>query len=189
MIRLELIGVLAERFGSVYELEAKTPREAVMAVAAMVEDFYEYLRHHDFVMWVDEKNIAEDDVAFDYGNCTVKMGLHISGSGGNGGLFAIIAGIALIVVGWWNPLAWGASAQMLAIGLGAGIAASGAAQLLMPTPNVPQSDEDGNRASYGFNNPVTTVAQGNNVPVLYGKGLIGGFVIMYRITTEDISGV
>ena len=118
MIRLELIGVLAERFGSVYELEAKTPREAVMAVAAMVEDFYEYLRHHDFVMWVDEKNIAEDDVAFDYGNCTVKMGLHISGSGGNGGLFAIIAGIALIVVGWWNPLAWGASAQMLAIGSG-----------------------------------------------------------------------
>lgn len=185
MIKLQLVGVMAERYGPEYEVDAKSPREAVQALCSLVDGFMEYVRHHDFNMWVDEKNIGEDGVGYNYGNCTVKLGLHVTGAGGSNGLWMVIAGIALIVVAWWNPGAWGASAQMIAYGIGGGIAAAGAAQLLMPVTNPTMMDEEGNKASYGFNKPVSTVAQGNNVPVLYGKGLIGGFVIMYRITTDD----
>lgn len=187
MITLKLVGVMAERYGEEYTLDVITPRDAVQALCAMLEGFKEYVRHHDFVLWVDDRNIDEAGVGCNYGDCTVKMGLHITGAGGNGGIWMVVAGIALIVVAWWNPAAWGASAQLIVAGIGAGIAAAGAAQLLMPTAAVENVDSEGNKASYGFNKPVTTVAQGNNVPVLYGKGLIGGFVIMYRITTDDLS--
>lgn len=187
MIKLQFVGIVAERYGTEFELDVASPREAIQALCSMIHGFQEYVRHHDFNVWVDERNISEDDVGFNYGDCTVKVGLHVTGSGGDGGIWMVIAGIALIVVAWWNPLAWGAAAQMVAIGLGAGLAAAGAAQLLMPTAQVENVDGEGNKASYGFNKPVTTVAQGNNVPVLYGKGLIGGFVIMYRITTDDLS--
>lgn len=188
MIKLKLTGVLGERFGSEYEFDVLTPQEAIGALCAVVEGVKEYIRHHDFNMWVDDKNIGEDAIYYDYGECVVKIGLHISGAGGGGGgIWMVIAGIALIVVAWWNPAAWGAAAQMMAYGLGAGIAAAGAAQLLMPTASVQTTDGEGNKASYGFNKPVSTVAQGNNIPVLLGKGLIGGFVIAYRITTDDIA--
>lgn len=186
MIKLQLVGVMAERYGTEFELDVKTPREAVQALCSLVDGFMEYVRHHDFNMWVDDRNIGEDGVGYDYGSCVVKMGLHVSGAGGDSGLWMVIAGIAIILVAWWNPAGWGASAQMIAYGIGGGIAAAGAAQLLMPTAKPTEMDEEGNKASYGFNKPVTTVAQGNNVPVLYGKGLIGGFVVMYRITTDDL---
>lgn len=186
MIKLNFTGVLAKKFGTGYEFDVTTPRDAIMALCSLKEGLLEYVRHHDFNMWVNDRNVGEDDVNYDYGECTVTVGLHVTGAGGNNGVWMVIAGIVLIIVCWWNPAGWGAAAQMIVYGLGAGIAAAGAAQLLMPKANIDNADEEGNRASYGFNNAVTTVSQGNNVPVLYGKGLVGGFVIMYRITTEDI---
>lgn len=189
MITLQFVGVLAEKFGTQYTLDVSSPREAVGALCSMIDGFRDYVRHHDFNVWVDDRNIGESEVGYCYGDCVVKMGLHITGAGGNSGIWMVIAGIALIVVAWWNPAGWGASAQMIAYGLGAGLAATGAAMLLMPTAKAETMDDEENRASYGFNKPVTTVAQGNNVPVLYGKGLIGGFVIMYRITTDDITDI
>lgn len=187
MITLKLTGALAERFGTEFHFDVNTPSEAVRALCMLKDDLTAIVRMNDFNMWVDDTNIDERGVHCEYGTCVVTLGLHISGSGGGNGIWAIIAGIAIIVVAWWNPAGWGAAAQMMAYGLGAGLAASGAAQLLMPTPNVANTDEEGNRASYGFNRPATTTDQGNIVPVAYGKCLIGGFVISYRITTEDLA--
>lgn len=188
MITVDFTGVIGEKFGTGYTLDVSSPRDAIRALSLMIDGLDNYIRHNDFYVWIDDRNIGEYDVGFDYGDCTVKVGLHVSGAGGGGGIFAVIAGIALIVVGVFFPAVLPAGAQMLAIGLGAGIAAVGASMLLMPKANAVAADQDGNKASYGFNNTVTTVAQGNNVPVLYGKGLVGGFVISYRITTDDITG-
>lgn len=186
MIKLRLTGTLADRFGTEYDFDVETPSEAVNALCMLKDGMSEFVRMHDFNMWVDDRNIAESDVSYAFGTCTVTLGLHITGAGGNNGIWMVIAGIALIAVAWWNPAGWGAAAQMIAYGMGAGLAASGAAQLLMPTANIDNLDEEGNRASYGFNRPATTTEQGNIVPVAYGKCLIGGFVISYRITTEDL---
>jgi len=52
----------------------------------------------------------------------------------------------------------------------------GVSSLLMPTPNLDSNNEDGSRPNHGFGGAITTVAQGNPVPILYGERDVGGFV-------------
>lgn len=61
----------------------------------------------------------------------------------------------------------------------------GAASLLMPTPTIEPQDEAGNKASYAFGGAITTVAQGNPVPIALGRRLNGGFIISISIVNED----
>ena len=44
----------------------------------------------------------------------------------------------------------------------------------------------GTPASYTFSGPVNTTAQGQPVPVGYGRLIVGGAVISAGITTEEI---
>ena len=82
--------------------------------------------------------------------------------------FAVPMGAALIAGG-------------VAVGLG------GVVQMLSPTTkaNVDGKNDDGNNPSYGFGSAVTTVAQGNPYPLLYGEREIGGAVESGGIYTQD----
>ncbi|NVL48302.1 tail assembly protein, partial [Pseudomonas syringae pv. actinidiae] len=53
------------------------------------------------------------------------------------------------------------------------------------TASVGSNNDDGNNPSYGFGGAVTTVAQGNPYPVLYGEREIGGDVESGGIYTQD----
>ncbi len=184
-MKVVLTGVLGEKFGKEYHFKGTKPRDVLSALMNLIDGFEQYVRSHNFIMWVDDRNIIDQQLIADYTeDSTLKMGLHVDGAGGNG-MFMVILGIVIIAFTWWNPAGWVAGTQMMAYGIGAGIALAGAAQLLMPTAKI-QTDQEGNRASYGFGSAVTTTEQGNCVPVAYGKCYIGGFVIGYRITTEDI---
>ena len=99
------------------------------------------------------------------------------------GWLQVVAGAALIGVGLFVP---GAAAFAPAlIGAGSGMLIGGVASLLMPVPNLDTQDPDGNKPSYAFGSAVTTVAQGNPVPVLYGRRYVGGFVISAMMVSED----
>lgn len=187
MITLQLRGVLGERFGDVYELRANTPAEAVYALCKMIDGLESFIRNNNFHLWVEDKNITEAELSFSNPNddFVVSIALCVEGAGGNG-LLAIVAGIAIVAVAWWNPLAWGAAAQMFAYGVGASVALMGVGMSLMPKMSTASIDEEGNRASYGFGGAVTTVSQGNVVPVGFGECFQGGFVITYSITSERI---
>ena len=94
----------------------------------------------------------------------------------------IIAGAVLIGVGVFVPAMQGL------VGVGIGLMVGGIAGLLMPTPTLDNQDRDGNRANKGFGGAVTTVAQGNPVPVLYGERDIGGFYASAGIYSADDKG-
>ena len=69
--------------------------------------------------------------------------------------------------------------------MGAAMALSGVAQLLTPQQRL-LSVKDGpdNGASYNFNGPVNTTAQGNPVPVIYGEMIVGSATISAGIYSE-----
>lgn len=189
MIKLQLLGVLGERFGASFTLDVSTPAEAMYALSKTKDGFESFLRNNNFHFWVDERNITLEETALtlDASNTpTVLVALCVEGAGGNGAL-AIIAGVALVIGGFFMPAAWGAAAKMFAIGFGAALMASGVGTMLMPKMGTVSGDEEGNRASYGFGGAVTTVAQGNVVPVAFGQCWRGGFVITYRITSERVA--
>ena len=71
--------------------------------------------------------------------------------------------------------------------MGIGMMVGGVAQMLMPKVDVVQDEnQDGNKANKGFGGAVTTVAQGNPVPVLYGQREVGGFIASAGQYPEDL---
>jgi predicted phage tail protein len=62
----------------------------------------------------------------------------------------------------------------------------GVAQMLSPQQKgLSSKDSPDNGASYNFNGPVNTQAQGNPVPLLYGRMIVGSAVISAGIYAED----
>lgn len=189
MITVQLHDRLGEMFGRSFALDARSPRDAIYALTKMLKGFDQFVRDHTFSVWVDDKNVGLETLYLDsHADTVVSVALHVEGGGGNG-MWMAIAGIAIIVVAWWNPAGWAAGAQLMIAGLGGAIALSGVGQMLMPTMGATTSDEDGNKASYGFGSAVTTTEAGNVVPVAYGECWCGGFVLEYKITTEVLSDV
>lgn len=186
---IELHGALAEKFGKYFKLQVDTAREAAHAIAEQLPEFKRFMLTAEqagmrFAIFLDEqtkeRNIGEDDLD----NITDAQTIHIvprlMGSGGKAfGWLQVVAGAALIGVGAFVPgMQW-------ATGAGIGLMLGGATSLLMPTPKLDVQDEDGNRANYGFGGAVTTTAQGNAVPLLYGERMVGGFLRSAAIYTED----
>lgn len=108
--------------------------------------------------------------------------------GAGGGLVQTILGAVLIVVGALisvGTLGGGAPLGATLIASGVGMMIGGVAQMLMPKIDNEDQNQDGNRANKGFGGAVTTVAQGNPVPVLYGQREIGGFIVSAGQFPED----
>ena len=80
----------------------------------------------------------------------------------------------------------GIAASNIMFGIGASMALGGVAQMLSPQPGGLASKQDAdNKASYAFGGVTNTTAQGNPVPLGYGKRLIGGAIISAGIYIED----
>ena len=180
-----LHGVLAEKFGKEFRLAVLTPKEATHAIGSQLPEFKKFMLQAEqngmrFAVFADEKNLGEADID----NLTSASVIHIVPKimGAGGDTFAwlqVIAGAVLVGVGVFM----GFNPQL--IGAGIGLMIGGAASLLMPTPELGQQDEDGNRANNGFGGAVTTVAQNNPVPIAIGERHVGGFIASAGIYTED----
>ena len=108
----------------------------------------------------------------------IRIAPIVIGSKG-GGLFATIAGLALIVIGAFT------GQYYLAIA-GAGLMLGGIAMSMSPSPvGVLDKEGDGNKPSYAFGGAVTTTAQGRCKPLLYGERDIGGALISAGVFSED----
>ena len=122
-------------------------------------------------------NICEDQLDMNTEADTIHIVPRVVGAGGNG-IFQTILGAVMVVVGSYTGQYW-------AIGMGVGMMVGGISQMLMPKIDNTDQNQDGNRANKGFGSAVTTVAQGNPVPVLYGQREIGGFIISAGQYPED----
>lgn len=200
MKTIELHGILAKKFGRYFRLDVKTAKEATHALACQIPAFKAFMLDSErlgyrFAIFTGKKrnqrtNISEQDI----NNITTASHIHIApkvmGSGGKAmGWLQVVAGVALIATGvgaGFGAAGFAAAAMNVGmIGAGAGLLLGGVASLMMPTPNLSEINEDGNRPSNGFGGAVTTVAQGNPVPILYGERDVGGFIASVGIYAED----
>lgn len=186
MKTIHLHGVLADKFGEFFKLDVMSAAEATHAIACQLPEFKMFMLKAEqdgmrFAVFLDEQteqgNVGEKEI----GNATSASVIHIvpkiMGAGGDAfGWLQVIAGAALVAFSFGNP-------AMIAAGVG--LMVGGTASLLMPTPELGNQDEDGNRANYGFGGAVTTVAQGNVVGLPYGERTVGGAIGSAGIYTED----
>lgn len=179
---IKLYGVLGKKFGKEFHLAVESTREAVKALSVQVPGFEQFmLTAHEqglaFAVFQDDENISEDQIDFETGAKVIKIIPKVIGAGGNGVLQTIL-GAVMVVVGVVMMYVPGLQAfAPSVIGAGIGLMIGGIAQMMMPKMDEGDQNQDGNRANKGFGGAVTTVAQGNPVPILYGQREVGGFII------------
>ena len=171
---IKLYGVLGKKFGKEFHLAVESTREAVKALSIQVPGFEQFmLTAHEqglaFAVFQDDENISEDQIDFETGAKVIKIVPKVIGAGGNG-ILQTILGAVMIVVGVITQQYW-------AVGMGVGMMVGGIAQMMMPKMDEGDQNQDGNRANKGFGGAVTTIAQGNPVPILYGQREVGGFIV------------
>ena len=187
---IKLHGILAKKFGQFFKLDVQTAREATHAIACQNKEFKRFMLESDklglkFAVFLGRKNITENDIDNVTDTDVIHIVPRIVGSGGSAfNWLQVVAGAVLVGVGAFTFGATTATGAAL-IGAGAGLLMGGVAGLLMPTVDMSNQDPDGNKANKGFGSAVTTVSQGNPVPILYGEREIGGFYASGGIYAED----
>ncbi len=104
-------------------------------------------------------------------------------------MFQVILGAVLVVAG--AAISYFSAGSLSGIGvpmmqMGGAMMLGGVVQLLSPQQrSLSAKDGPQNGASYNFNGPVNTSAQGNPVPVVYGELIVGSATISAGIYAED----
>lgn len=189
---VRLYGVLGATFGRVHRLVIDTPREAIKALSVTIPGFERFLqtaksRGLTFAVFNGKVNIGLDEIKF-IGKEDIRIAPVIIGSK-KAGVFQTILGAVLVAAGAIMTIMSGGTATPFAAGLmmsGASMMIGGVIQMLSPMQGGLASRQDpDNKPSYAFGGPVNTIAQGNPVPIGYGKRRVGGAIISAGIYAED----
>lgn len=188
---IKLYGILAKKFGKEFHLAVDNTREAMRALCVQVQGFEHFMLHAheqglEFAVFQDDQNISETELDMNTSAKVIKVVPKVKGAGG---AFQTIIGAVLVVVGVLvtvGTLGGGAALGAGLIGAGIGMMVGGIAMMLMPKIENQDQNQDGNKANKGFGGAVTTVAQGNPVPVLYGQREVGGFIASAGQYPEDL---
>ncbi len=189
MKTIELHGILRKKFGRFFKLDVQSASEACHAIGCQIPAFRKFLAESEklgyrFAVFNGKKrnqhtNISEEQLTDNTTASHIHIVPRVIGSGGKAmAWLQVVAGVVMIGAGVFTG-------NIALIGAGVGMFMGGVATLLMPTPKLDNNTEDGNRPNNGFGGAVTTVAQGNPVPILYGERDVGGFIASAGIYTED----
>jgi predicted phage tail protein len=206
MVSIKLHGKLGSTIGRKWSLDVSSVGEALRAIETNTQKLFHYLYTKDregieyrvIINGRDHK--TEEELVMRFGALkTIDIVPVPSGAGKNGGLFSILAGVVLIgaaiaLAVYTGPAGATLLASLAASQIATSMASFGAALvlggLLTLVSGSPKSSfgTEGNQddelaASYIFSGPVNTIAQGNPVPVGYGRLRIGSQVIASGLST------
>lgn len=185
---IRLYGVLGSTFGRVHRLAVDSRQEAIKALSVVIPGFEKYLltskaRGLTFAVFDGKRNISKDELEFTISD-EIRIAPIIIGSK-QAGIFQVILGAILIVAGYFTFGTTSAYGVSMIMG-GASMALGGVIQMLTPVQGgISMRESPDNKPSYAFGGPVNSIAQGNPVPILYGRRRIGGAIISAGIYAED----
>lgn len=215
-VKITFRGHLEKDVGTFFELYVGSVSEAISAVNTLTDgklfkslakdenkkrEYRVLVNGEDFVSEKPLNNIDNVNEALS-SSLTIKSDnikeieiLPMIEFGDEGGIFATILGVLLIVVGVLIAVGTLGGGAPLGIGLimiGAGLLAAGITAMLSKPPQFEDFREisGGGKFSYLFNGPQNTVNEGGPVPIGYGRLLIGSQTITasYNVSTYLNSG-
>ncbi len=187
---VRLYGKLGTKFGRIHRLAVSTAAEAIRALCAIKPGFERELmtsrdRGIGYAVFLDKKNLKQEQLIEDAEERDIRIAPILQGAG-FGDFFQIIVGVVLVVVSFWCPpiAVLGFNINLLTVGCL--IIDMGILQMLVPQPKgLSTRNSPNNGASYTFNGPVNTTAQGDPVPLGYGRMIVGSAVISAGIYSAD----
>lgn len=194
---IRLYGKLGNRFGRVHRLAVESTAEAVRAMCVLMPGFERELmtsrdRGIAYACFLGKTNIGAEQLHLSGGGDDIRIAPVLAGAKSGGALQFITGAVLLVVgavIGVYGTLsgnAFIASAGYAIGNMGIAMMVGGVIQMLSPQQQQTSAkDSAANGASYNFNGPVNTTAQGNPVPVLYGRMIVGSAVISAGILAQD----
>lgn len=178
-------------------MAVNNPAEAIRALCALNPCLHNFLvsseqRNVGYQIIIDEDDMENTDRLVLPFSKTMHVVPVIGG--GKNGLLGVVLGAALIVASFYLPATpliagLGAAAPSfasIAFGIGTSLVLGGVAGILAPTPKTSAgAAQPTNLPSYTFNGAVNTTAQGNPVPVGYGRMIVGSAVASAGISADD----
>ncbi|MFP9227603.1 tail assembly protein [Pectobacterium cacticida] len=186
---IRLYGVLGATFGRVHRLAVESRQEAIKALSVVIPGFEKFLltsksRGLTYAVFDGQRNLSKDELDFGISN-EIRIAPIIIGSK-RGGVFQTILGAVLIATAFALSFTPYAGASPFLYKLGAATMLGGVIQMLSPVQGgISMRESPDNKPSYAFGGPVNSIAQGNPVPILYGRRRIGGAIISAGIYAED----
>ena len=185
-----LHGILAKKFGKSFRLSVDSTKEAMRALCVQLAGFEAFMMNAHkqglrFAVFHDKHNVGENELEMSHTAKIIRVVPVVEGSKKEGVLETVI-GAVLVVAGVVVTGMGFAPAGAALIGAGIGLMVGGISQMLMPKVDAQDNNQDGNKANKGFGGAVTTIAQGNPVPILYGEREIGGFIMSASQLPEDM---
>ncbi|MFJ9531260.1 tail assembly protein [Herbaspirillum sp. NPDC101396] len=186
---IRLYGKLGSRFGRVHELAVRNAREAIRALCVLIPGFERELmtaraRGVVYSVFLGKQNVTTEQLDDPPGHAEIRIAPVLQGSKRGGALQTIVGAVLVVVGAIINYFAPGAGTPVIQFGFAMMI--GGAVQMLSPQKSgTSTQDRADNAASYNFNGPVNTSAQGNPVPIGYGRFMCGSAVVSAGIFAED----
>jgi len=172
-----------------FEAEVSSAAEAVRFLLTNFPQLEQHMADQHYRVSVGSYDLTVDELHDPAGQQEIKIVPVVSGAGAVG---RIIAGVALLAIGFLVP-GIGALGVQLLLGVGASLVLGGVAQLLTPVPRTvpPGSTSDtvkDPRKSYSFSGIQNTTRQGLPVPIVYGETMVGSVVISAGVDTVQVAG-
>ncbi|OOR89877.1 tail assembly protein [Moraxella bovis] len=185
-----LHGILAKKFGKSFNLAVSSTKEAMRALCVQLAGFEEFMMNAHrqglrFAVFHDKQNVGESELEMTHTAKVIRVVPVVEGSK-KAGILETVLGAVMVVAGIVATGMGFAPVGAALIGAGIGMMVGGISQMLMPKVDTQDNNQDGNKANKGFGGAVTTVAQGNPVPILYGEREIGGFILSTSQLPEDM---
>lgn len=189
MITVCLHGGLSE-YGRRFDLHVASPAEAVRALLTQLPNLREILQNGFYQVRFNRHDFSEAELETEFqqgGHGVLHIVPRIQGAGRVG---QIVAGVALLVFAWWNPFGWTVGGALLTgiSSLGMGLVLGGVAQLLTKTPKL-DTEQRGQKAgrNTAFSNLDNTSAQGQPVPLCYGRAYCGSRVVSQGVVSRRVN--
>ena len=191
MRKVRLYGWLAREFGREFELEVRTPAEAVKALCVVLPGFKEAIRRdtrHLYRVLVGAEILDPEKQLHDPAGDVIRLVPVVAGA--KDGFARVLVGAALIGLSLATGgaaagsfMAWVSTASM---GIGVSTALGGVSQLLAKQPGFDPSLSSGPKddPTFTFAGPVNTQAQGYPVPVAYGLIRVGSAIVSGGIDSQ-----
>ena len=186
MITVNFYGDLSQ-FGRRFSLHAATPAEAMRALLLQIQGLREHLEKGMYQVRFKKQDMSEASLQDDMsqvGGGVLHIVPRVTGAGKWG---QVIAGVALMVVGYFIPPYLGPIGGFM-VKMGFAMVVGGVAQLLTKTPKMDNLQGNGEKASRNssFSNVDNTVAQGSPVPLIYGTCYVGSRVISQGLESRRV---
>ena len=181
MIRLHLYGQLKKDYGDYMDFDARTPREAVTALAYQCPKYKKYLMDNSWhiILGDKENEISEQELDIHLGK---YQEVHLVPTiEGQGKFVSTIIGAAIFAVGAVTGFV-----PLMIMGGAMVVGGLIAATTKIPGTNETKKEEIDKRASFLFSGAVNSSTQGLPIPRGYGRVLIGSSVVSASVYAEQL---